>query len=241
MGSCEFRIIRLFEILKPAYPMNLERYKYSKKQTFKEYTFYSEGPKGRIKKTVRFILIPVKGTLCYNLVFGDWDEENNCINDMSVTNNGDAEKVLATVGAIVIGFTALFNEALIHATGSTLARTRRYQMGISKMWDEIEEIFDVYGRRGESWEPFKENINYEAFLVLRKENLILKEQTEKYMTSSSKNKETKKRIYNDDTSDERPLVREDDPYVIKKMELALKSLEKAPFPKELLNRYKRNL
>ncbi len=61
------------------------------------------------------------------------------------------------------------------------------------------------------------------------------------MTSSYKNKETKKRIYNDDTSDERPLVREDDPYVIKKMQLAKESIEKAPFPKELLNRYKRNL
>jgi len=61
------------------------------------------------------------------------------------------------------------------------------------------------------------------------------------MTPSTKKEEIKKRIYNDTISDEDfPLIREDDPFVIKKTELYRKSLEKAPFPEELLNRYKRN-
>ncbi|HEY4151452.1 MAG TPA: hypothetical protein VGM41_21080 [Chitinophagaceae bacterium] len=221
--------------------MNLERYEYSKKQTFKDYFFYSEGPKGRIKKAVRFVFYPAKGVPCYNVRFGDWDEENNCINDQSVTNNGDTEKVLATVGAVIMDFTAIFNEALVYATGSTQARTRRYQMGINKMWDEIEEIFDVYGQIGIFWELFRKNINYDAFIVKRKQLVTLKEPTEKYMTSSTKKEEIKKRIYNDTISDEGPQIRDDDPYTIKKMELMRKSLEKAPLPEELLNGYNRNL
>jgi hypothetical protein len=219
--------------------MNLERYEYSKKGTYKDYIFYSEGHKGCIKKAVHFAFIPIKGALCYNLSFGDWNEENNSIDDKSVTNNGDAEKVLATVAAIVVDFTARFNEAMIIATGSTLARTRRYQIGINKMWNEIEEIFDVYGQAGELWEPFQKNINYLAFGVKRKDFVTLEEQNEKYMTSSHKNNEIKKRIYNDTISDDVPQIRDDDPFQIKKMERMMKILEETPFPEEFLKKNRR--
>jgi hypothetical protein len=46
-------------------------------------------------------------------------------------------------------------------------RTRLYQMGIVANWNEIEPLLHVYGFAEDGWQPFKKNINYEAFLVLR--------------------------------------------------------------------------
>jgi hypothetical protein len=216
--------------------MNLERYTYLKRESYKEYSFYSEGPRGRVLKVVRFARLSPKVTFCYNLSFGDWSERLQNIDDRSITNNGDTEKVLATVAAIVIDFIAIFPQALIHAMGGNPARTRRYQMGINKMLEEIEEIFYVYGRIDDQWESFRKNINYAAFMIQRREYVILEEQTESYMTSSEKKNEAeKKRVYDDRIVYEKDLVNEEtDPVVLKKKELALKSFEKAPIPEELL-------
>jgi hypothetical protein len=56
----------------------------------------------------------------------------------------------------------------IFATGSTPARTRRYQMGITSLWNEISIDFDVYGFKDGSWQVFQSNGDYDAFLVKRK-------------------------------------------------------------------------
>lgn len=40
----------------------------------------------------------------FNLAFGDYDENTKSINDLSVTNNGDSLKVLATVASTVYAF-----------------------------------------------------------------------------------------------------------------------------------------
>ena len=218
--------------------MNLERYDYERKRTYKEYFFYSEGPKGRVLKVVRFDLIYAYPHSYYNLVFGDWNKERSEIDDISVTNNGDAEKVLATVAYIVLNFTDIFRNAPVYAIGSNSARSRRYQIGINKFWHEIEKIFYVYGRIGGLWESFQKNTNYDAFFIVRKEPeyVILEEQTESYMTSSQKKNETeKKRVYDDRIVYEKDLVNEEtDPVVLKKKAMALKMLEKSPLPEEIL-------
>ncbi len=67
----------------------------------------------------------------YNLAFGDFDEETNSINDISITNNGDSTKVLATVASTVYAFIEKHPNAWIFATGSTIVRTRLYRMGIT--------------------------------------------------------------------------------------------------------------
>jgi hypothetical protein len=43
-------------------------------------------------------------TEVFSLAFGNWDEENHRINDLSTSNNADREKVLATVVATVTDF-----------------------------------------------------------------------------------------------------------------------------------------
>lgn len=191
-------------------------------------------------KVVRFARLSPKVAFYYNLSFGDWSEEQQNIDDRSITNNRDTEKVLATVAAIVVDFATIFPQAMIHATGSNPARTRRYQMSINKMLGEIEKRFYVYGRRDRWWEAFRRNINYDAFVIHRREYLTLEEQTESYMTTpQKKNEPEKERVYDDRIVYEKDLVNEEtDPVVLKKNEMMRKILEESPFPEKLLGRHK---
>jgi len=105
----------------------------------------------------------------YNLAFGDYDEKAKGIDDLSVTNNGDSLKVLATVASTVYAFAEKHPKAWIIATGSTAARTRLYRMGITNNLVEISEDFIIFGytREGD-WVEFEIGEDYEAFLVRKK-------------------------------------------------------------------------
>jgi hypothetical protein len=149
--------------------MDVNTYDYVGNNDFLEYTFYSKGPKGQIKKVVRFTNQIANGIAYYNLGFGDWNEKEEKLDDFVATNNLDTEIVLATIAAIVIDFSTRFPEAVIYATGSTDSRTRKYQMGINKYFKDIEILFDIYGFvEATGWEDFNQGINYDAFLVRRK-------------------------------------------------------------------------
>jgi hypothetical protein len=145
--------------------MWLDRYVFTVSEDFLDYEFYSLGPKGLIKKIVQFAPYHSDGKTFFNVTIGDWNERENKIDVKSVTNNNDAEKVFGTVGAIVLNFTEEFPDMFVHARGSTASRTRLYQMFISKYWKEIESLFHVFGFFIEGWQPFRKNVNYEAFLV----------------------------------------------------------------------------
>src|SRR5688572_18026618 len=68
-----------------------------------------------------------------------WSTGFPCICRISELNNQDRDKILATVAAMVLEFTEHFPEVWVYAQGSTLARTRLYQMGIAAHWDDIDE------------------------------------------------------------------------------------------------------
>ncbi|MBS1686917.1 MAG: hypothetical protein JSS76_19425 [Bacteroidetes bacterium] len=129
------------------------------------FQFVSEGPKGKIPKLIKYSETNFKDM--YNLGFGDMDAIGE-IDDMAISDNGDSDMVLATVISTVYAFSDRYPDYWIYATGSTKSRTRLYRIGISKYMDEISMDFDIYGLRGDNWEPFKKNIDYEAFLVQRK-------------------------------------------------------------------------
>ena len=149
--------------------MNFERYHYKASECFLDYEFYSKGPKGVIKKVVRFTLVSMQSFSYYNLGFGDWNEDEQRIDDFVISNNQDAERVLATVAATVMDFTANYPNVVVYAEGSSVARTRRYQMDINKYWAEINIHFDVYGLiENQGFRPFKQGYNYTAFVVKRK-------------------------------------------------------------------------
>jgi len=206
--------------------MNLERYAYDRKRTYKEYVFYSNGPNGRVLKVVRFVLLKTRPVHIYNLTLGDWNKAYDELDYWSVTNNGDTGKVLATVAAIVYDFMDIFRSALILVESDSPARIRLYQMAIHKYLKEIEEIFNVYGDIDDDLVLFQKNVHYNAFLITRKEYVILKEPNEIYMTSSTKNNQIKKHVYNDRDIDGLPLIDENHPEVIKKTEAAMKTLDR---------------
>ena len=148
--------------------MHLNHYRLYTTIDFRDYEFYSKGPRGNIKKAVRFTKIREDEPAVYNLGFGDMDEETGNVCDLSVSNNQDTKTVLASVAFAALQFSYHFNNPYIYAEGSTPARTRLYQMGISNMWESIREIFDIYGAREGYWERFRKGVNYSAFLVKRK-------------------------------------------------------------------------
>ena len=149
--------------------MKHSKYNYRSESTLHFYEFISEGPKGLIKKMVIYTETTTENV--YNLGFGDYDENTNGINDLSVTNNGDSLKVLATVASTVYAFTEKYPNAWILATGSTSVRTRLYRMGITNNLAEIETDFIILGyTKKEEWEKFLVGEDYEAFLLTKKEN-----------------------------------------------------------------------
>ena len=148
--------------------MNLERYQYFASKTFLDFEFESEGPKGKIKKIVRYSLENVNGITYCNLGFGDHEPETGKIDDLSISDNSDRDKILATVAATVLEFTEHFPDIIIYAKGSSPGRTRLYQMGIMANWGQIELILEVYGYVEGKWEKFRKTVNYHAFIVFRK-------------------------------------------------------------------------
>jgi len=146
--------------------MKLPKYPLASSDKLMIFEFISEGQKGLIHKLVQYQPTNLKDV--YNLAFGDKNQTTGGIDDTVISNNGDSEKVLATVVATVYAFTDKYPDAWIYVTGSTKSRTRLYRMGITKFLPEVDKDFDVLGEQNEDWETFRKNIEYEGFLVRRK-------------------------------------------------------------------------
>lgn len=142
------------------------RYQFESSPDLLTFEFDSVGPKGIVTKVVRYTEINVKGF--FNLGFGDKDPQSGYISDLTVTNNNDSQKVLATVARTLYVFTERYSKAIVLATGSTLARIRLYRIGIANNLTAIEQDFVVLGLTDTDWEPFCKNITYHAFSVRRK-------------------------------------------------------------------------
>ena len=132
------------------------------------YEFSSKGPRGLIRKAVRFQYRPDLGVNVYNLLLGDYYPETDHIDDSAVSNNGDTKIILTTVAEAVETFVNLYPRAIILIMGNSASRVRLYQIGITLAWKEIDAKYDVLAKRNNDWEPFKKGVNYEAFLVTKK-------------------------------------------------------------------------
>jgi hypothetical protein len=148
--------------------MIANQYEFRSSETFLDFEFESDGPKGKIRKVVRYCPQNANGVTYFNLAFGDREKGSDSIDDFSISNNNDSRKVLATVAGTVVEFTSYFPDALIYAEGNSASRTRLYQMEISFNLREIEKSFLVYGLKNGKWENFRKNNSYDAFLAKRK-------------------------------------------------------------------------
>jgi len=150
--------------------INLPAYDFLTNESGFDYEFESTGPKGIIKKVAHFSELSPN---IYNFGFGDFDPETKKVSDAVVSNNGDREKIMATVGQIIYNFTEYRPAALIFIKGTVDAKTRLYQMALNKHWENIDPVFEVWGWIKGHWEPFRKNTNYEQFLGRRKASFSL--------------------------------------------------------------------
>ena len=159
--------------------MQIEKYKTETSVRGLIYTFESIGEK-IIQKMVVYSKIENPediglsfDSIVYNLGFGDFNEKANSLDDQIISENGDTEKVLATVAETVNKFWTLYPNANIFFTGSVPEgekprRTRLYQMKINRYFSKISDTVDIGGYTGSEWEDFVKNENYMAFLISRK-------------------------------------------------------------------------
>ena len=102
------------------------------------------------------------------MCFGDKNPLTGELDDAIISNNGDRNKVLATVAFTVYLFTDVYKDALIAMKGNTDTRTRLYQMAINIHYDVIKPDFNVFGLLNDELMPFEKNVNYSGFLIKRK-------------------------------------------------------------------------
>lgn len=146
--------------------MKLDRYRLKAEASLTIFEFISEGPKGKIQKLIQFQETNREGL--YNLSFGDKDLLTGGVDDFSISNNRDSEKVLATVVAALYAFFDKYPDAWVYATGSTKARIRLYRIGITKFYSEMVQDFELYGQTNLEWKEFEVGREYDAFLIQRK-------------------------------------------------------------------------
>lgn len=79
--------------------MHLDKYQLKAEEELTRFEFISEGPNGAIRKLIEFQRTTDPET--YNLAFGDKHPASGRIDDLAISNNGDTEKILATVVAAV--------------------------------------------------------------------------------------------------------------------------------------------
>ncbi len=146
--------------------MKIEKYALKAESNLTVFEFISEGPKGLIRKLIQFQ--ETNQPNLFNLAFGDKNPESGEIDDLTISNNNDSEKVLATVVGALYAFFDKYPDAFVYATGSTSARTRLYRMGITRFYEEMVKDFDLYGQLGDDFYEFEIGKNYIGFLTQRK-------------------------------------------------------------------------
>ena len=162
--------------------MNYEKYDVSTSSERELFEFISCGNKGNIEKMIQFS--PTDYHLLYNLGFGDKKvvkKEDGTyvdeIDDKVDSENGDRDKVLATVAVSVYEYTSTYPDRMIVFSGSDERRTRLYRMAITKNYDDLNKDFNIFGvleiEGVRQTVPFNSNTKFLAYIVKRKEPLKL--------------------------------------------------------------------
>lgn len=146
--------------------MNYEMYSdYKYTDDYSVFDFVSNGKNGPIPKRVTFTSIELDNV--YNLAFGDVDE-NGEIDDYIKSDNGDRNKILATIFKVVDLYTKKYPERWIAFSGSTKERTRLYRIAVGLNLEELCQNFEIYVYTEEGLKPFCKNMEVSVFVIKRK-------------------------------------------------------------------------
>ena len=147
--------------------MNQESYPFNFIDQVFVFEFESISPNKTIKKLVEISLVDFEYQV-FNLALLDV-LPGNTLSDLTVSNNSDMPKVLATVFRALDQFFKLIPDARVLLSGSTPSRTRLYQMAISKYLNDLELKFNIWGFIGGKPENFTTGRNYERFTISLKQ------------------------------------------------------------------------
>ena len=138
---------------------------------YNAFTFTSIGRHGELIKVVSFDeMLSIDGT--FNLSLGTIGSDG--IPDFeTITNNGDRNKILATVAQIIIIFFEKYPGAKVYIIGSDNRRTMLYQRAINYGYEELKQNFIIYGDastkdEASTFEIFDRAKTYSGFLIQRR-------------------------------------------------------------------------
>jgi hypothetical protein len=114
-----------------------------------------------------FFITPVAPDV-QNLALLDYDPATNDYSDQPITDNGDMAEVIATVISIIKRFLDSNPGQKIYFEGNTPARTRLYQIAISKVYDPEHSDLLISGYKNNHWTSFEPNVSFEGFLIEKK-------------------------------------------------------------------------
>jgi hypothetical protein len=126
--------------------MDTQKYELSANADFTVFEFTSTGKNGVIRKAIKYSKTLNENV--YNLGFGDIifsDETTIEVDDTNLSNNGDLDKVIATVVYSIYVFTQHYPEAYVLFGSSNPAKVRLHRMIISRNYEAITKNFLVFG------------------------------------------------------------------------------------------------
>lgn len=155
--------------------MNYPKYILRESKNSTVFEFSSVGRNGTIQKIIRFSSTDTENV--FNLGFGDKVNvkgDEYVVDDSTITDNGDRNKILATIAVTVKMFTGLYPENYVYFTGNSSSRNRLYRMAISVNLNELSEEFVIFGilhddvLKATKAVPFNSHDEFVGFLIKRK-------------------------------------------------------------------------
>jgi hypothetical protein len=142
--------------------MGKDKYNVTAKSDHLAYEFISEGPKGNIAKIVVYQHMFDN---FYNLAFGDFTNNDEILDDLIVSDNGDTAKILFTVASTLFDFFQHYEGTIVFAQGSKYSRNRLYRRYLSQFLDIITENFMLLGELDGKVERFQKGKDYTSFYI----------------------------------------------------------------------------
>jgi hypothetical protein len=130
------------------------------------FEFLSIGKNGTVKKRIAFERTAIKDI--YSLSLASIRNDGSLDFD-DISDNGDRNKVLATVARAVEIYTTRYPKRLIYFKGNSPTRTRLYRMAIGLNLEELSQSFEIFAVvEGRTYPiPFQRNMEVMAFLIRR--------------------------------------------------------------------------
>ena len=138
---------------------------------YRSFIFISNGRHGDLIKMVRFRELKGRKNI-FNLSLGTVLPDGR-IDYPTTSNNGDRNKIIATVVQITYAFFEKYPEHKIYLTGNDTRRTLLYQRAIIYGYEELIRSFNIYGEismedEEDEFELFDKSKTYTGFLIEKK-------------------------------------------------------------------------